>query len=233
MLAIFKREFKAYFTSPIGYVILAVFWFFSGLFFSVMFSYGSGEITFIFQQMFTVIMFVIPILTMRLLSEDKRQKTDQALLTAPVRLLSVALGKFFAALAVFMLGFAPTLIYQIIVAFYVTPQWAVFFGNVLGILFFGSALISVGLFISGLTESQVVAAIGSFAVSLVLLLLDSLADMVSTSWLSTLISWISFSGRYETFTLGIFDYSNAVFFVSFTAVFLLLTVQTLNKKRWA
>ena len=228
MQAIFKREFKSYFTSPIGYVILAVCWFFSGVFFAVYYTAGSGDIGGIFQNMFSVAMFVIPILTMRLLSEDKRQKTDQALLTAPIRLTSIVLGKFFAALAVFLLGFAPELIYQIIFAFYVTPQWAVFFGN-----FLGSGLISVGLFISSLTESQVVAAVASFAVSLGLMLLDVVSGMTSVSWVATLLSWLSFSGRYETFTQGIFDYSNAVFFLSFTAVFLLLTVQSLNRKRWA
>ena len=108
-----------------------------------------------------------------------------------------------------------------------------FFGNFLGILFFGSGLISVGLFISSLTESQVVAAVASFAVSLGLMLLDVVSGMTSVSWVATLLSWLSFSGRYETFTQGIFDYSNAVFFLSFTAVFLLLTVQSLNRKRWA
>lgn len=233
MLAIFKREFKAYFTSPIGYVVLTVFLVFSGFFFSYLYSAGSPEISFIFSQMFTIVMFVVPILTMRLISEDKRMKVDQALLTAPIGLSAIVLGKFFAALAVFALGFAPTLVYQIIIAFHVSPSWTIYFGNVLGILLFGSALISVGIFISSLTESQVVAAVASFAVSLFLILTDTFAQVLNIAFITKAVTWFSFSGRYQTFTTGVFDYSNAVFFLGFAAIFLFLTVRVLEKKRWA
>lgn len=236
MLAIFKRELKAYFTTPVGYVILAIYFFFSGLFFANMYSYGYPYISFIFSQMFTIIMFTIPVITMRMMSEDKRQKTDQALLTAPVKLGGIVLGKFFAALCFFLLAFSEVVLFQIILAFVSTPDMASFFGNLIGLVLFGSALISVGIFISALTESQTVAAIGSFAVSLLLILMDSIAGFAGDlGWTAVVkvIEWISFSGRYTTFTEGIIDLSNVVFFISFAGIFLFLTTRVLEKKRYS
>ena len=109
MFAIFKRELKAYFTSPLGYVFLAIFYAFSGLFFYIFsLSVGSTDISSVFLMMFIVLMVFVPLLTMRLLSEDKKQKTDQLILTAPVSLLSIVMGKFLAAYAIFAIGVAAT-----------------------------------------------------------------------------------------------------------------------------
>ncbi|HHW45726.1 MAG TPA: ABC transporter [Clostridiales bacterium] len=233
MLAIFKREIRAYFVSPIGYVVIVLFLLFSGYFFSFQYSLGSPDLSFVFSQMFSIVLFVIPILTMRLMSEDKRLKVDQALLTAPIRLSSIVLGKFFAAMVVFLIGFSGTLVFQLIISAYVSPNWIVYFGNLLGILLLGSALISIGIFVSSLTESQMVAAVASFAISLFVMLLDTFAEIINISIVKKIADWVSFLGRYEAFTNGIFDYSNVVFFLSFAAVFLFLTVRMLEKKRWA
>ena len=97
MLAIFKREFKSYFSTPIGYIVLAAFYFFLGLNFWDIYKYGAPQVEYVISQMLTVAVFLMPILTMRLMSEDRRQKVDQALFTAPVKLTSIVLGKFFAA----------------------------------------------------------------------------------------------------------------------------------------
>ena len=104
MRAVFKREFRSYFSTPIGFIILAVLYFFLGLYFSLIYSYGSPDISTVIVSMSTVIAFIMPVITMRLMSEDRRQKVDQALLTAPVSLTSIVMGKFFAALAVFAIG---------------------------------------------------------------------------------------------------------------------------------
>lgn len=233
MLAIFKREFKAYFISPVGYVVLAFFLLFSGYIFSSMFMAGLPDITILFQNMFTIALFLVPILTMRLMSEDKRQKVDQALLTAPVKLSSIVLGKFFAALAVFALGFANTLIFQIIISCFVSTNWLVYLGNVVGMLLLGASLIAIGLLISALTESQMVAAVGTFAISMLIFMLDGLAETIGIDVFKKVAEWVSFSGRYNTFISGVFDYSNLIFFVSVAAIFLFLAVRTLEKKRWA
>ena len=113
MSAIFKREFNAYFTSPIGYVFIAMFYCLSGFFFFLdNLAVGSAELRYVYSMLFTCSALLMPILTMRLMSEDRRQKVDQALLTAPVSLTSIVLGKFFAALALFAIGFAPTVIFS-------------------------------------------------------------------------------------------------------------------------
>ncbi len=233
MSAIFKREVKSYFSSPIGYVFLTAMTFFSGIFFIYMYSYGYADITYVFSNMFVIIMFAVPLLTMRLMSEERKQRTDQALLTAPVSLTGIVMGKFLAAFSIFALGFAPSLIYQIIFSANISLNWLLYINALLGVLLYGAALISIGLFISSLTESQVVAAVLGIVVSLLIGLMDSFASMINNSFLSGIVEKISFSGRYETFSAGILDLSNVVFFVSVAAVFIFLTVRMLEKKRWA
>lgn len=233
MSAVFKREFKAYFSSPLGYVILTAMTLFSGVFFRFMFSYGVADVSYVFSNMFTIIMFAVPILTMRLMSEDRKQKTDQALLTAPVSLWGIVCGKFFAAFSIYAIGFAPTLIYQIILSTKLSLNWLLYLSNLLGVLLYGGALIAIGLFISSLTESQVVSAVLSIIVSMFIALMDSLGTMLGGTFLPKIIEHISFAGRYETFASGIFDFSNLIFFISVAFIFIFLSVRSLDKKRWA
>ena len=183
--------------------------------------------------MFVIVLIVIPLLTMRVFSEDKRQKTDQLLYTAPVGLTGVVIGKYLAAMTVFAIAMGITLVFQIITAFYVSPDWLVYIGNLIGMLLLASAMTSIGVFISSLTESQLVAAVASFAVSMVLWLIDTVASLVNVAWVTKLVGWISFNGRYTGFTQGTFDYANMIFFLSFTALFLFLTVRVLDRKRYA
>ena len=233
MTAVFKRELKNYFSSPLGYVVLAALFFFSGIFFTLIYSAGYGDISYVFSSMFTIIMFAVPILTMRLISEELKQKTDQALLTAPVSIIGIVTGKFLAALAIFALGFAPTLIYQIILTFQLSLNWLLYFSTLLGVLLYGAALISIGLFISSLTESQVVSAVLGIVVSMLIALMDGFSSMINNTFLSSVVEKLSFMGRFETFSAGILDFSNVIFFLSICAVFIFLTVRALEKKRWA
>lgn len=234
MGAIFKREFKSYFTSPIGYVFLAIMTLFEGLFFAAIYTAGSPQITYVFDGTYMLVFFLIPVLTMRTLSEDRRQKVDQALFTAPVSLTSIVLGKFFATFAIFMLSYCVTIIFQIIIAFQdVSINWLSYFGNILGIGLMGAALISIGIFISSLTEYLLVSAIGTFAVSFAILLMDGFASIVDIKIVTTIVEWISFDGRYRAFVSGIIDYSNIIFFVGFAAIFLFLTVRVLDKRRYS
>ena len=115
MTAVFKRELKAYFSTPIGYIFLAAFYFFLGLFFYIIYTSGSPEIGVVLLSMSTISVFAIPIITMRLMSDDRRQKVDQALITAPVKLSGIVLGKFFAALALYALAFVPTVFFELII----------------------------------------------------------------------------------------------------------------------
>ena len=166
MSAIFKREFKAFFPTPVGYIVLAAFYLFSGYFFTLIYTMGSPEVHNIIMTMSIIIVFVTPLLTMRLMSDDRRQKTAQALLTAHVSLYSIVLGKFFAALSVFALGFAPTLIFEMIVLSMVEVNFLSYLYALLGAILLGAALIAIGMFISSLTESSVVAAILTFIINI-------------------------------------------------------------------
>ncbi len=233
MSAIFKREIKSYFSSPLGYVVFTVFALFQGFFFFFLFLNQSGNITNLFAAMMNIIMFICPILTMRLMSEDKRLKVDQALLTAPVSLWGIVMGKFFAAFAMFALCFTLTLVNQLIFAMFTTPNWIVYIGNLSGNLLLGAALISIGIFISSLTESQLVSAVVSFGVVLGVMLMDTIASAVGSEWLANIISKLSFVSRYDSFSAGVLDFSNLIFFLSISSVFLFLTVRMLEKKRWS
>lgn len=234
MTAIIRRELLSYFSSPIGYIFLSVFYIFSGFyFFATCLMRNSTDLSQVFSSMFTIVLFLIPILTMRLLSEDKKHKTDQALLTAPVSLTGLVLGKFLAAVVVFLLSLSVTLVYALVISVFAPPNWALIFGNFAALLLLGMAFISIGLFISSLTENQVIAAVGGFAAALTLLIVDSLGNIISNPVLRKIITGISFFGRYGDFTVGKFDLSNTVFFLSVCAIFVFLTVRVLEKRRWS
>ena len=234
MSAVFRREFKSFFTNPIGYVVLAVIFCASGLFFFVYnMASGLASLSYLYSSMFTIVLLVIPFLTMRLFSEEKRQKTDQALLTAPTGLTGIVLGKFFAALALFALSLSITLVYALIIALKVTPDWLVLAGNFLGLLLVGGLMISIGLLISSLTESQVIAALGTLAVSVILLSIDILGNIFSAiPFIADAIEFLSINNRYNSFTVGLIKYDNIIFFLSLQALFIFITVRVLDSKRW-
>lgn len=234
MFAIFKRELKAYFTSPLGYVFLAIFYAFSGLFFYIFsLSVGSTDISSVFLMMFMVLMVFVPLLTMRLLSEDKRQKTDQLILTAPVSLLSIVMGKFLAAYAIFAIGVAVMPVYGFVMSTFATVSWLPIWGNTVGLLLLGGIFVSIGLFISSLTENQMIAAIGGFFINLMILLMNTLKSALPNGFLQDVLSSISVYSRYSEITSGIFSLSSLIFFVSVIFIFLFLTVRVLEKRRWA
>ena len=234
MFAIFKIELKAYFTSPVGYVFLAIFYAFSGLFFYIFsLSVGSTDISSVFLMMFIVLMVFVPLLTMRLLSEDKKQKTDQLILTAPVSLLSIVMGKFLAAYAIFAIGVAVMPVYGFVMSTFATVSWLPIWGNTVGLLLLGGIFVSIGLFISSLTENQMIAAIGGFFINLMILLMNTLKSALPNGFLQDVLSSISVYSRYSEITNGIFSLSSLIFFVSVIFIFLFLTVRVLEKRRWA
>ncbi len=235
MGAVFKREFKAFFTSPIGYIVIAAVGFFAGLFFYLINIVGfNPDLSHVFGSLFPFILIILPLVTMRLFSEEKRQKTDQALLTSPVSLTGIVLGKFFAAMLVFALSLVLLLVFAMIIAFQVMPDWSVIFGNYIGLLLVGGLVISIGLLISSVTESQLIAAIGTLGISFILILMDSLAAQFSTlTYLTTVVNFLSVSQRYGMFTSGIINYDDIIYFISMQALFLFLTVRVLDRKRWS
>lgn len=234
MQAIYKRELKSYFSSAIGYVVIATFVFFASVFFvSVNIMTDTPNMSGVFSNMMLVYVFIVPIITMRTFSEEKRQKTDQALLTAPVSLFGIVMGKFLAALTVYAIGMSCTVIFALIIGMSGTLDTWVVVGNFVGMLLLGAALISVGVFISSLTESQVISAIATIFILLLLFLLSNFASATSNSTFQAIITSISISNRYQNFSIGIFDLSDTVFYLSMCAIFSFLTVRVLEKRRWS
>ena len=204
MLAVFKRELRAYFTSSTGFIFMGFFLLLSGFFFAMtnLFpaspDYNSvrGSITFIF-------LIVVPILTMRLMPDDKRQRTDQLLFTSPTSLTGIVLGKYFAAVSVFVLTLLITCIYPIILSFFGNLATWEIVGGYIGFLLLGSAFISIGLFISTLTENQVIAAVITFSALLFMWIIDWVAQGLPTDKTSGII----FAGII-VLALGAFVYFN-------------------------
>lgn len=236
MIAVFKREFQSLFTGPIAYFVWALMFFFAGLFF---YSYnilgGQTALTGVFDILYTIsLMLVVPILTMRAFSEERRNRTDQALLTAPVSLTGIVMGKYLAMLLVFALGMAITLVLTVVIAMFgATPAWASIFGNYLGLLLLGGNLIAAGMFFSTLTESQFISALLTFAFSFILLMFDSFASLFSNAtWLVTAIEFLSVNTRYQAFASGTISYGNVIYFLSMQALFLFLSVRVLDSRKW-
>ena len=234
MKAIFLRELRAYFKGPLGFVFIGASCLFSGLYFYAYNLYaGSTSFSSLFSTMFSVVLFLIPVLTLRLLSEERRQRTDQLLMTAPVSSLEISLGKYLSALCVYVLATASTLLDALVFSAIARVNWELVAGNYTGLLLLGAALIAICMFLSSLTESQLIAAVSGFCVSLMVILTDALAPLVDSPAVQTVLGWINFSTRYTPFTYGVFALENAVFFLSIAALFVYLTVARLERRRWS
>lgn len=233
MIAIYKREMLSFFYSPIGYLFIAVLYFFSGYYFIGYTVMGnSTDLSGVFGNMFSICIFTIPVLTMKLVSEEKRNKTDQLLLTSPISLVALVFGKYLAALTVYVIATIQTLVFAIVVEAYSVANWAVVLGNYAGMLLLGVALIGIGIFISALTENQFIAAVISFAAGLMLVFMDSFAYLVQSNFMRSVFNALSFNAHYAKFTQGMLNLPDIVFFLSIAAVFLFLTVRVFERRRW-
>ena len=172
MGAIYRREVGAFFTSSIAYVFLAVFYLAAGyFFFGSSLAMATTDMSNLFSSLFFVITILIPVLTMRLFSEEKKQKTEQGLLTAPVSIGGIVMGKYLAALTLYTIGLAIIFVYALILSFFGAVAWGIVISNILALFLLGAAFIAVTLFISSLTENQVVAAVLGMIVLLALIML--------------------------------------------------------------
>jgi ABC-2 type transport system permease protein len=191
MLAIYKKELKSYFTSMTGYVFIAFFLVIIGIYFVVYnminlyanFEYVLNGVSFVF-------VLLVPILTMRIMAEEQRQKTDQLLYTSPLPVSKIIIGKFLAVLTIFLVVMAVICLYPLILLQFGTIPLKIAYGSILGFSLLGAAYIAIGLFISSLTESQVVAAVVSFVVILITALMNSLVNLLPSDNKS---AWIIFA----------------------------------------
>lgn len=253
MRAVFKREFKSYFTNPLGFVILAVFYFFLGLAFSDYYSNGVpyiGKVIFFLSDI-GLLFFIIPVITMRLFSDERRTKTDQVLFTAPVKLIKIVLGKFFASFALYAMAFIPTIIFQIIVSSQegIEVPLSYYLYALIGIILFGAALIAVGMFISSLTESPIISIIFTLITNLFIMFSSSFAsfitipsttsgflDKIWNGFLKIVVNFLNgmdFRSVLNSFGQQTLALKDIVYFISIIAAFIFLTERSLEKRRWS
>ena len=248
MLAIYKKEMRSYFTNPVGYVFAGIFLLFASLLCSyttiLIKSYDTATY---FMLMVIALVILIPVLTMRLFSEERKMRTEQLLLTAPVSLTGMVLGKFFAAFTLFAASVACSCINFI--PLYVIaakekanlgydttnigPVTAQIAGCLVCLLLIGAAFIAIGTFISSLTENQLAAAIITIAVLLGFVGIGLLSDFIDVYAIRLVLGWLSVMGRFSNFSAGVIDIGAIIYFVSLAFVFLFLTVRVYEKRRWS
>ncbi len=257
MLAIFKREFKSYFATPIGFVYLAISYIVLGWLFSLTYSYGIPEFhEYMISFVPTIAMLTVPVITMRLMSDDRRQKVDQVLLTSPVKVTDIILGKFLSAMALYALTLLPTVIFEIIIASYVSVNWLVYLYSLLGLLLLGAVYIAMGMFFSSVTESVVMAALITYGANIFTAFVAFVPDLLRSftqnletgnkifGWLFTAIKSavngiavvfekLGVYSSVSNFGTGVFSAVDVVLFLSIAAVFLFFSVRMLEKRRWS
>jgi ABC-2 type transport system permease protein len=234
MIALYRKELRSTFTSWTGYVYLAVFSLISGFIFTTgnLLS-QNGDIKSYFASICTVLVLLVPILTMRVFAEERKLRTLQLLFTMPLSLVDIVAGKFLATLTVFGIGLVPTLAYPVILASYGGVETAVVAGNYLGLLMLVSACIAIGLFVSALTENQLIAAVVTYALLLALWLLDTTGLESAAGTGVPHLAYLSLNRHFQAFTYGIFNPADIVFFASLTLLFLAFCVLTLDARKTA
>ena len=287
MGAIFKREFKSYFTNLIGAIYAAVFLTVVGLYTSVyIFDYAYPNFEYVIGSILFMLIILVPILTMRTVAEDRKLKTDQLLMSLPLTSTKIVLGKYFALLCFYLIPCAIICLYPLIIAAFGEIFWGTTYSTLMAFMLLSAALLAIGMFISSLTENQIVAAIISVLVVLFTYLGTSIADIIPSDptisyicfvvlalLVSTLIyfmmknilvpvivsfvaiagltivffldntllagtfpammNWFSLFGKIDYFIYGIFDIPSIIYYISVTALFIFLTIQSVDKKSWS
>lgn len=246
MFAIFKKELKSYFLNAIGYVYVGVFLAISALLCCyTTLGAQSYDTTSYFSFIIMSFIIIIPLLTMKLFAEEKKLRTEQLLLTAPVSIWGMVMGKFLAAFALFAgsvlvscINFFPLAAYANVEGIAdaydspVGPVFSVIVASTLGIILIGAAFIAIGMFISSLTENQLAAAIITVAIIVAMILLSMVNNYIDNYTIRFIISWFGIMTRFSYFSAGMLDPAALLYYLSIAGVFLLLTVRVYDKRRW-
>lgn len=236
MTAIYKKELRSYFLTPIGYVFIGIFLLIGGVLFTgTNLLNGIGDMRYLFGNIWLMLSFVllIPVLTMRTLAEEKNAKTDQLLLTAPISVSSIVIGKVLAAITVYTIALVIMLLYPIIMSFFTTLAWGEVIGNYIGYFLMGAAFVSIGVYISSLTENQLIAAVSTFGILLALFLIDMFSGVINQPILKVIVEWISVNRQFYDFTSGIIKLESVIYYLSIVALFTFLTVRHIENRRWS
>lgn len=224
MWAVFKKEFKSYFLSPIGYIVIGIFLFSFSVFFNLTtIQYGSVDLgSLYYYTALYGLMIIVPILTMRMFAEERKSGTEQLILTSPVSMVGVVFGKLLAAMAVIGVTLLISIMFFVIVSFFGSPNIKVLLVNILGFLLVSMAAISLGMFASSITENQIIAGIITIAFLIMSLFMGDLNSVFSN------LSLISF---YQKFSTGVISLSEVVGLLSFTGMFIAFTIIVMQRRK--
>jgi ABC-2 type transport system permease protein len=248
VMAIAGRELRAYFASPIAYILIGFFLLPFGVFFylylnsfvkqsSQMAQFGGAMnvnqqvIRYVLQNASVIILFIMPMITMRTYSEEKRSGTIELLLTSPVTDVEIILGKFFGALGLYVAILAMTLLYMAILFVYGHPEWRPLVAAYLGLLLMGGAFVSIGLLISSTTSNQIVAGTVTFVVFLLFWIIGWFAETAGPTF-GPITSWLSITEHFDDFSKGIIDTKHVLYYLSLITFGLFLTAKSVDTERW-
>lgn len=286
MLALYKKEIHTYFTQMTGYIFLTFMVLLTGIYFILVNVYAMSPNYYYVLSGTTILFFIlIPTLTMRLFSEEVRNKTDQLLFTSPLSVWKIVFGKFLAAMSLFLIGVCITLLFPLMLSRFGTLPVSQITGAYIGYVLIGLCFIAVGLFVSVLTDNQIIAAVATFAVLFVLFIMDAIAQNMPTDTASSLVfvalivvgvaaiwynstknvyasvvvgavgvavaavlyfinnliydgiivkalQWFSVYSRFDNLSNGVLNLSDIIYYLSFTLVFIYLTINVIEKRRW-
>jgi ABC-2 type transport system permease protein len=254
MIAVYRREMGSYFVSPIAYIVIGLFLLVCGWFFyrilgffvqqSVMSEMNQMQGPqnmdvpgLVLQNFFgivsTIILFLLPMVTMGVYSEERKRGTMELLMTSPLTEFQIVMGKFLACLTLFMVMLSPTLIYHLIMASKAEPgiPWSVLWSGYLGLVLLGAVLVSLGTFISSLTESQIIAGVVTFAVFLLLWVVDLGSRDSSSAW-GDIVQYLSILHHFDDFSRGVIDTTNVIFYLTLAGLGVFFTQRSLDSMRW-
>lgn len=234
MSVIFKRDLLAYFRTPVGYVFIGVFLGLSGLIFYLYnLQYLSGDLLTFLSQLTLLVMLLCPLLTMRLLCEERQRRTDQLLLTSAVPVGSIVLGKYLAAASVMLLTILLTNVYTLIIAVCGKMYMGEWFVGYLGFILQSLGFLAIDLFVSSFAKNQITGAVAAFGVNFLLWMADLVADHLPFAWMQETLHFLSLYDRYEPFRLGQLSFSGVLFFISFIACCVAATVHVMDARRFS
>jgi ABC-2 type transport system permease protein len=250
IMAIAGREVRSYFVSPMGWAILGLFAIMFGFFFDTFLNsfvrqsmeaqFGGGPqamninmtmIRGLFNNVSVILLFLVPMITMRTYSEEKRSGTIELLLTSPLQDVEIIVGKFVGAMGLYCAMLAVTAVYIALLFVYGNPEWKPIVTGYVGLLLMGGCFVSLGLFISSLTKNQVVAGIGTFIVLLLLWVVNWMADSAGPT-MGAVLSYLSITEHFDDFGKGIVDTKHIVYYLSVITFGLFLTAKSVDSERW-
>lgn len=249
ILAIARKELRGYFASPVGYIVVGLYAIVFGYFFAVGLNwfvrqsmqapqFGGGPmninqqmIRYVFLNSTVINLFVVPLITMRTYAEEKRSGTIELLMTSPVTDFQIIMGKFVGALGLYLAMMAVTVVHMLVLFVYGNPEWKPIVTGYLGMVLLGASFLSVGLFFSSLTRNQIVAGMFTFAVLLLLWVIDWVGSL-SGPTVEKVVNYLSLTGHLEDFLRGVVDTQHLVYYLSFITFGLFLTAKAVDTERW-